>query len=63
MCVRWPIRAAAVAPDLGKVRRPSNAKARRVFGWEPRPEEETIVDTAESLIRFGLLAGGRRQAA
>jgi nucleoside-diphosphate-sugar epimerase len=56
-------RAAAVAPDLGKVRRPSNAKARRVFGWEPRPEEETIVDTAESLIRFGLLAGGRRQAA
>jgi dihydroflavonol-4-reductase len=40
---------------LGRVRRgePDHAIAR--LGWSPRPIEESIVDTAESLIAFGVV--------
>jgi nucleoside-diphosphate-sugar epimerase len=44
-----------VLPMLGKVRRASGAKARRLLGWTPRANEEIIVATAESLIRLGLV--------
>ncbi|MBI1257503.1 MAG: NAD-dependent epimerase/dehydratase family protein [Chloroflexi bacterium] len=44
-----------VVPELGKVRKASSEKARRVLGWTPRSNEETIVATAESLVRLGLL--------
>ena len=44
-------------PELGKVRRASNAKAKRVLGWAPRSNEEALVATAESLVRLGLLKG------
>lgn len=37
--------------ELDKRRRASSAKAERVFGWRTRPVAETIVDTAESLLR------------
>jgi dihydroflavonol-4-reductase len=58
-----PVSAAArqVAPDVGKVRRASNEKARSLLGWEPRSNEEAIVATAESLVGLGLVqppAGG-----
>lgn len=33
----------------------SNAKARRVLGWSPRPVRETILDTAESLFALGVI--------
>ena len=38
-------------------RRPviSNAKARRVLGWSPRPAAQTVLDTGESLFSHGLL--------
>ncbi len=42
-------------PMLGKVRDASSEKAKRVLAWSPRPNEETIVDTAQSLLRFGLV--------
>jgi dihydroflavonol-4-reductase len=45
-----------MAPQLGVVRRSTSAKAQRLLGWKPRPIEETIVDTAESLIRLGIVA-------
>jgi nucleoside-diphosphate-sugar epimerase len=48
--------ARAILPDLGKVRRASNEKARRVLGWEPRSNEEGILATAQSLVRLGLLS-------
>jgi nucleoside-diphosphate-sugar epimerase len=48
---------AAIAPDLGKVRRASNEKARRVLGWRPRSNEDAIIATAESLARLGLIGG------
>jgi nucleoside-diphosphate-sugar epimerase len=46
---------AQIVPELGKYKDASNAKARRVLGWEPRPNEEAILATAESLVRLGLL--------
>jgi dihydroflavonol-4-reductase len=44
-----------LVPQLGKIRRASNEKARRVLGWTPRSNEEAVVATAESLVRLRLL--------
>lgn len=41
--------------ELGKVRRPSSAKAEKELGWSPRPVKETIIDTATSLRAVGTL--------
>jgi nucleoside-diphosphate-sugar epimerase len=49
-----------MVPQLGKIRNATSEKARRVLGWTPRPNEEVIVATAESLIRLGLLEGEKR---
>ena len=45
-----------VVGDLGKRRIVSAEKARTRLGWSPRPIEESIVDTAESLMRVGAVA-------
>ncbi|NKF22968.1 SDR family oxidoreductase [Solimonas marina] len=42
-------------PLLGLNLNATSEKARRLLGWSPRPREEAIVATAESLIRLGLL--------
>jgi dihydroflavonol-4-reductase len=42
--------------ELGKVRRPSSAKAEKELGWSCRPVEQTLVDTAKSLQAVGALA-------
>ncbi|TCK23690.1 dihydroflavonol-4-reductase [Ancylobacter aquaticus] len=44
-------------PRLGIRCSASNAKARDVLGWSPRPAQEAILATAESLIRLGLVKG------
>ncbi|GIE32702.1 dihydroflavonol-4-reductase [Actinoplanes italicus] len=44
----------SLVPDLGYVKKPSNAKARRVLGWQPRPAADAIVAAAESMIRTPL---------
>jgi dihydroflavonol-4-reductase len=59
----WLVRAAALfdppmrnlLPMLGKVRNATSAKAERVLGWKPRPREDALVATAESLVRFGVV--------
>jgi dihydroflavonol-4-reductase len=38
-------------PELGKRKNATAEKARRLLGWSPRPVEEAIVATAESLSR------------
>jgi dihydroflavonol-4-reductase len=43
----------AVTPNLGKRHDYSSAKAQSVLGWRPRPTEETVLDTAQSLIATG----------
>jgi nucleoside-diphosphate-sugar epimerase len=45
-----------VVGDLGKRRLLSSEKAKTMLGWSPRPIEETVVDTAESLMRVGAVA-------
>jgi nucleoside-diphosphate-sugar epimerase len=37
-------------PLLGRSLQHSSAKARRVLGWQPRPANETIVDSARCLL-------------
>ena len=59
----WVVRLAAlrdpairlILPELGKVISATNEKARRLLSWTPRPNEESIVDTAQSMLRLGLL--------
>jgi dihydroflavonol-4-reductase len=46
----------SVVGDLGKRRVLSSEKAKATLGWSPRPIEETLVDTAESLMRVGAVA-------
>ena len=48
--------ARAVVGELGSVRHLDASHARAVLGWEPRPAEESIVDTARDLIALGLVA-------
>jgi dihydroflavonol-4-reductase len=45
-----------VVGDLGKRRLMSSEKAKTRLGWSLRPIEETVVDTAESLMRTGAVA-------
>ena len=42
-----------IVPELGTVKRASNVKAKRVLDWAPRPNDEAIVASAESLLRLG----------
>ncbi|HVF15644.1 MAG TPA: NAD-dependent epimerase/dehydratase family protein, partial [Steroidobacteraceae bacterium] len=42
-------------PELGKWKNASSEKARRVLGWLPRSNEESIVAAAKSLINLGLI--------
>jgi dihydroflavonol-4-reductase len=59
----WLVRIAAlrdpavqqILPDLGQTKSATNEKAKRLLGWSPRSNEESIVATAESLWRLGLL--------
>ena len=44
-------------PELGKWKNATSEKAQRVLGWKPRSREDSVVATAESLIRLGLLKG------
>lgn len=44
-----------VVSELGKVKNPSNEKARSRLGWMPRSNEEAIIASAESLIALSLL--------
>jgi nucleoside-diphosphate-sugar epimerase len=67
----WVVRLAAltdpmvrqILPELGKKKNATNAKAKRLLGWAPRSNEESIVATAESLVQLGLLKGGTKKAA
>jgi nucleoside-diphosphate-sugar epimerase len=59
----WLIRLAAlrdpavklILPELGKRKNATNEKAKRQLDWMPRPNEEAILATAESLLRLRLL--------
>jgi nucleoside-diphosphate-sugar epimerase len=67
----WLVRLAAlrdpavkqILPELGKRKNGTNEKAKRLLGWKPRSNEESIVATAESLVRLGLLKDSPKKAA
>ena len=46
---------ALVAPELGKTKRASNEKAKKLLGWTPIKTEDAIIATAESLIQLELV--------
>jgi nucleoside-diphosphate-sugar epimerase len=66
----WLVRIAAlrdpavkqILPELGKVKNATNEKAKRLLGWAPRSNEESVVATAESLVRLGLLRSSTKAA-
>ncbi|CAM5766017.1 hypothetical protein LMIY3S_01678 [Labrys miyagiensis] len=58
LTVKNPVMKGAI-PLLGLNMNATSAKAIRLLGWTPRPREEAIVATAESLIRLGLLHGSK----
>ena len=51
---------APIIPELSKSKNATNEKARRVLGWAPRSNEDSIVATAESLMQLGLLRYARK---
>lgn len=48
-----------VLPELGRKKSASSEKARRLLGWAPRPGADSLMATAESLLRLGLIRGVR----
>jgi len=52
-----------ILPELGTTKNATNEKATRVLGWTPRSNEESIVATAESLVRLGLLKSDPKMGA
>ena len=47
--------ARAVVGELGSIRKQDASHAKAVLGWETRPVEQSIVDTARSLIELGIV--------
>jgi len=60
----WVVRVGALlspqmkelSSELGVIRAASNRKARTLLGWTPRSIEDTIMDTAKSILAQGLAA-------
>jgi dihydroflavonol-4-reductase len=50
----------AIVGELGQSATYSADKAKTTLGWEPRPVEDSIVDTAQSLVARGLVGSSRR---
>jgi nucleoside-diphosphate-sugar epimerase len=45
-------KAKAIVPLVGIYRNASNEKAKQLLGWQPRSNEEAILATAESLVKY-----------
>ena len=52
-----------ILPELGKMKNATGDKAKRLLGWTPRPREDAIIATAQSLLRLGLLKESAKKAA
>lgn len=44
-----------IAPMLSRYRAASNQKARKMLGWQPRSNEEALLATAHSLLKWGAI--------
>jgi dihydroflavonol-4-reductase len=45
----------SIVGQLGRKMEYSSKKAESTLGWSPRPVEETVVETAESMVRMGIV--------
>ena len=58
----WIVRIAAlfsptaknIVPQLGRIKNASNEKARTILGWKPRTNEEAIIASAQSILKYNL---------
>jgi dihydroflavonol-4-reductase len=48
-------RARTIVGELGSVRHQDASHAKAVLGWATRPEEQSILDTARSLLELGIV--------
>jgi dihydroflavonol-4-reductase len=55
LAARFNPLARAVVGELGTVRHQDSSHARAVLGWAPRPEAQSIVDSARCLIGLGIV--------
>jgi nucleoside-diphosphate-sugar epimerase len=44
-----------LAPDLGVRKNIDTSKARTMLGWKPRPPQEAVLATAESMLKLGVV--------
>jgi hypothetical protein len=44
-----------ILPELGTMKKATNENAKRMLGWAPRSNEESVVATAECLARLWFL--------
>ncbi|OQD84063.1 hypothetical protein PENANT_c014G08962 [Penicillium antarcticum] len=44
-----------ILPELGVTKLINNEKAKTVLGWKPRPIEECVLDTADSLVEHSIV--------
>lgn len=51
----WNPTVRAVIPMLDLYMDASAEKAKRILNWSPRPVEQSIIDTAQSMLRLGLI--------
>jgi len=51
---------AQIVPELGTVKNATNQKATGMLGWAPRSNEDSLIATAESMVRLGLLRDSRK---
>jgi dihydroflavonol-4-reductase len=51
-----------VVPHLDVMMNATSEKVRRLLGWTPRSNEESIAATAESLMRLGILKASPTKA-
>jgi dihydroflavonol-4-reductase len=52
-----------IIPELGKKKNATSEKARRLLGWNPRSNEDSIIAAAKSLIQLGLLKDSKPKSA
>jgi nucleoside-diphosphate-sugar epimerase len=51
-----------ITGELGKTKNATNAKAEKLLDWSPRTSEDSIVATAQSLIKLGMVKGVPKSA-
>lgn len=60
LVARFDPRMRQLLPLLGNIRNATSAKAERLLAWRPRPRDEAIIATAESLLKFGVVGRSAR---